>query len=136
MEVYFAATGVKHELDYFENQLQFQPFLLPFTDKDGKEYQQPLYGILSPIKLYRFIFPEKYLDEVIKMLDFNNKSNYAGFDKQAFFLRKLLNAKKLPIPKPETRARLFHKGNVGLIGIGYKPDTIITEPDGKTHEAI
>lgn len=138
MELYFAATGVEHELDYFEKQMQFQPCLLPFKDKDGKVHQQPLYAILAPMRLYRFVFPKEHLNEFIKTLEFDNpnEQHYSGFDKQKFLLRKILKAQPIPeIPK-DTKPRLFRKGNIGLIGIGIKEDKDVTDEMGRTHEGI
>jgi len=135
MELYFLATGVKHELDLFETQMQVQPFLLPFKDKDGKEWKQPIYGNLAPINLYRFIFPQEYLDEVVKMLNLETE-RYPMFNKQQFALRKILNAKKIPKPKPETKLRLFRKGNIGLIGIGIKEDPPTQDSEGNKLEGI
>ena len=135
MELYFMATGVKHELDYFENQMQFMQFLLPFKDKDGKEFKQPLYGGLEPIQLYRFIFPKEHLNEVLKTLDLPSEA-YGEFDKQAFALRKILRAKPIPKVPKDTRARLFHRGNIAIKGIGIKEDREQTFDNGCTHEAI
>jgi len=141
MELYFAATGVKHELEYFEKQMQFQHFLLPFKDKDGKEWKQPIYGILAPMNLYRFVFPKEYLNEVIKMLEFDDEGvaqNYKKYDKRALIMRKILKAKPLPkeIPK-NTKMRLFKRGNVGLIPIGFREDEPnYKDPNGTTHEGI
>jgi len=81
MELYFAATGVKHELDLFETLMQGQVCALPFTDKDGNKMVQPLNAILSPINLYRFIFPKEYLDEFVKMLDLGEE-RYPMFNLQ------------------------------------------------------
>lgn len=132
MELYFAATGVKHELDFFETQMQCMPMHLKFTDKEGKPWVQPIYGMLSPIKLYRYIFPKEYLGDVLKTLNFGYDK---GFNPQKFALRKILNAKK--IPKVEDgKARLFHQGNVGLMAIGIKEDDVRTFHTGETHEAI
>lgn len=135
MELYFLASGIKHELDYFEEQLQFQPFLLPYIDKEGKEWKQPIYGNLAPMKLYRYIFPEEYLDEVVKMLG-EDDHKYVQFNKEAFVLRKILKADKIKKPKANTKDRLFKKGHVGIVLIGTKPDKTNTDPAGNTHEAI
>jgi hypothetical protein len=136
MELYFLASGVKHELDYFENQMQFMHFNLPFKTADGKEMIQPLYGLLAPIQLYKFVFPKEYLDEVLKTLDLPNEGNYLSqFDAQAFALRKILRADKIPKPKADVQPRRFHRGNIAIKGIGIKPDEEVTM-NGMTHEGI
>lgn len=137
MEAYFLASGVKHELDLFESIMQSQPFDLPFK-KDGKEMKQPYYGILAPIKLYKFVFPKEYRDQVVKMLKLNGKQ-YSQFDKQAFALRKIMKAKKFPKIAPKTPTRYFPKMNLAIKGIGYKEDKPIEyERDGSKiqHEGI
>jgi hypothetical protein len=137
MEAYFLASGVKHELDLFESVMQSQVFDLPFK-KDGKAYKQPYYGILAPIKLYKFVFPKEYLDEVTKMLNLDGKQ-YSQFDKQGFILRKALRAKKIPKPKEDTPKRYFPQLNIAIKGIGYKEDKPYSyEIDGSKieHEGI
>jgi len=137
MELYFAASGVKHELDVFETQMQCIPFGLPFKTKEGDEMIQPIYGMLSPIKLYRYVFPKEYLDEVIKTLGLETAHKYySSYNLQATALRKILRAKKLPKPKEEAKPRLINKFNVGIIGIGYKEDKEITDKQGNTLEGI
>jgi hypothetical protein len=139
MEAYFAASGVKHELDLFESVMQSQVFNLPFK-KDGKDYTQPYYGILAPIKLYKFVFPKEHLNEVIKMLKFDKKGKYLSeFDKQAFLLRKGLKAKRFPKIPVDTPQRYFPTLHVALKGIGYKEDKPYSyESEGSTieHEGI
>ena len=135
MELYFLATGIKHELDLFESIMQSQPFLLPFKDKDGKEWKQPIYGNLAPIQLYRFIFPKEYQDEVIKMLQLD-QNRYPMFNKQNFLLRKVLKAKKIPKIKADTKQRPFYRGNIGLVGIGIKEDIPIKDTQENEFEGI
>lgn len=134
METYFLASGVKHELDLFESIMQSQVFHLPF-EKDGKKYSKPVYGILAPIRLYKFVFPKESLDEVVKMLDLD-KESYKQFNLQAAFLRKIMRAKKFNKPKDDTPARFKPTGlNLAIKGIGYKEDKPI-EYNGIKHEGI
>lgn len=135
MELYLAATGVKHELDYVLEQLQFQVMALPIKTKEGKDVIQPIYANLQPIQLYRYVFPKEYLDQIVKMLGIE-ENRYKKFDKQAFLMRKILNAKPIPKPKEGTKIRFFNKGNVGLIGIGIKEDEEVTDELGHTFEGI
>jgi hypothetical protein len=134
MEVYFMASGVKHELDLFESIMQSQVFSMPLK-KDGKDFNMPVYGILAPINLYKFVFPKEHLDEVVKMLDLD-KESYSQFDFHAAVLRKIMKAKKFRKPKPNTAKRFKPKGlNLAIKGIGYKEDKPISY-DGVTHEGI
>jgi hypothetical protein len=135
MELYFLASGVKHDLDYFEKEMQFKPFTLPYTDKDGNKKSQFIYGMLSEMKLYRYIFPKENLDNVLKMLDLPNNS-YSMFNAQAFALRKILNAKKIPKPNPDAKTIMTGFKNVAIKGIGIKEDKMRTFDNGCTHEAI
>jgi hypothetical protein len=137
MEAYFLASGVKHELDLFESVMQSQVFDLPFK-KDGKDYKQPYYGILAPIKLYKFVFPKEYLDQVTKMLNLDG-NQYSQFDVQAMAMRKIMRAKKFPKPKKDTAKRYFPQLNLAVKGIGYKEDKPMSyEIDGSKveHEGI
>jgi hypothetical protein len=132
------ASGIKHELDLFESIMQSQVFDMPFK-KDGKDFKQPYYGILSPIKLYRFIFPKDNLHQVMKMLKIHEE-HYGQFDKQALVFRKILNAKKFPKIDPKTPQRFFPLDlNVAIKGIGYKEDKTINYEQGGSkleHEGI
>jgi hypothetical protein len=137
MEAYFLASGVKHELDLFESVMQSQVFDLPFK-KDGKDYKQPYYGILAPIKLYKFVFPKEYLDQVTKMLSLDG-NGYPQFNLQATAMRKIMRAKKFPKAKKDTPKRYFPQLNLAIKGIGYKEDKDFSyEIDGSKveHEGI
>jgi hypothetical protein len=134
MELYFLASGVKHDLDLFEAYMQTMPFNLPITE-DGLVKVQPIFGMLSPINLYRFIFPKEELDTVINTLGLvEPEKAYPMFNMQAAALRKIMGAKKLPKPKGKKR-RLYPDINVGLKAIGYKEDKEISYC-GVTHEGI
>ena len=136
MELYFLASGIKHELEYFEKQMQFMPFLFRFKDKEGKEFAKPIYGNLAPIQLYKFVFPKEHLDEVLKTLELPNEGDYLSqFNMHAFALRKLMKAKKIPKPKKDARVRFFHRGNIAIKGIGIKEDKEVCI-DGVTNEGI
>jgi hypothetical protein len=141
MEAYFLASGVKHELDLFESIMQSQVFDLPFK-KDGKDYKQPYYGILAPLRFYKFVFPKEYLAQNMKMLGLSKGGNYYDkmFNVQGMALRKILKAKRFPeIPK-NTPERFFPKQlHVAIKGIGYKEDKEIAyEMEGSKveHEGI
>jgi hypothetical protein len=135
MELYFMASGVMHELDYFEKNMQFLPFKLPYTDAKGNKKEQLSYGMLSPIKLYRYVFPKEALDVVLKTLDLPNKS-YPKFDLQAKALRYALNAKKIPTPSKDAVGYNVGFKNVAIKAIGIKEDPVRTFANGCTHEAI
>ena len=128
------ATGSKPLLDFFETQMQCLRFFHPYK-KDGKEMVTPIYGMLEPMNLYRYVFPKNGLDSVIKTLKFD-KDRYPMFDKQAFMMRKILNADKIPITDPKAEAFHVNFNNIALKCIGIKEDVDITLPDGKTTEAI
>lgn len=130
------ATGAIHNIDVFEARMSTLPLMLPF-EKDGKKYKQPMFGMLEPVKLYRYVFPKEHLDEILKTLDFPENVNYKRFDKQKLFLRKALGLKKTPIPKEDAQPFLIHKMGVALKDIGIKEDVDnMTFPDGTIHEAI
>lgn len=142
MELYFAATGAIHNLDLFEKRLSTIPVLIPY-EKGGKVYNDAIFAMLEPIKLYRLVFPKEYLDSFLKTLEIpveKSKDNYHLFDKQAFVLRKALNAKPIPFPKPDAQPFFIYKDGIAIKGIGIKEDGVISYPDGdgvnKTHEAI
>ena len=134
--MYFLASGVKHELDFFESYMQTHPFKMPYYDKKTgkKKGDKWVFGILAPIKLYKFVFPKEYLNEMVKTMGFD-KEAYPMFDVQRDFLRKIMKAKKLPkIPK-DTKPRLFPSLNLALKPIGYKEDLDIFEK-GFKHEGL
>jgi hypothetical protein len=134
MEAYFLASGIKHQLDLFESIMQSQVFTLPFQ-KDGKDYEKPIYGVLAPIRLYKFVFPKQHLDEVVKMWDLDGNV-YPQFNMQTLALRKLMKAKKFEKPKCDTAIRFKPQNlNLAVKGIGYKEDKDI-EYNGYKHEGI
>jgi len=135
MELYFAASGVMHDLDLFEKNMQFLPFELPYTDAKGEKKNKIIYGMLSPIKLYRYVFPEQALDVVLKTLDLPNKS-YPKFNLQARALRLALNAEAIPNPSKDAVGYNVGWSNVAIKGIGIKKDKKQTFQNGCTHEAI
>lgn len=135
MELYFLASAVKHKLDFFETQMQTLRFPLKFKDEKGKEKIQILYGMLQPMKLYRYIFPKESLNCVLNTLNLG-ENRYPMFDKQGFVLRKALNAKKIPKPDLKVPPILINTENVAIKGIGIKEDVEMTFPNGLTHEAI
>lgn len=140
MELYFAATSQIHKLDLFESRLRTIPTMLPIKTAEGKQVAQPMYAMLEPIRFYRYIFPRGHRDQILKSLGLPKKKvddNYSAFDKQAWLLRKALNAKKIPEPEDNGAIPfLLNLDNIAIKGIGIKEEEDVTFPNGNTHEAI
>ncbi|KKL81595.1 hypothetical protein LCGC14_1993170 [marine sediment metagenome] len=137
MELFFIGTGEQRHLRLFEERLNTIPMMLPFTTKEGKKMEQPLYGMLQEIKLYRYIFPRAYKNDILKTLNFPNtlNSHYDRFNPQTLAMRKILGLKKITKPKGG-EAFFINADCVGMKAIGIKEDKDVTFPNGNTNEGI
>lgn len=134
MELYFSASAVKHRLDFFETQMQCLRFPRHLK-KGNKKTTDIIYGMLEPIKLYRYIFPENNLHCVLNTLGIPHP-NYSMFNKQSFLLRKALNAKKIPKADSTVPPVLIDRDNIAIKEIGLKYEKTVKFPDGTIKEAI
>ena len=135
MELYFLATGVKHHLDNWETYMQSMMFNQPYKDKNGNPQIQATYGMLEPIKLYRFIFPKEYRDRVLKTFNLPN-GKYPGFNGRAEVLRRIMKAQKIPTPDEKALPMPFCKLPIAIQGIGIKEDKEFVNQFGNTQEGL
>jgi len=135
MELYLLATGVYDKLALWETLMQSKVFNLPFKNSEGKSMNQEFYGMLEPIKFYRYIFPKGELDSVLNMLSLPGSNKYPGFNAQATVLRKIMKAKKIPIPDINARKIPHIQLPIAIQGIGIKEDKEVTI-NGNTHEGL
>ena len=135
MELYFLATGVYDKLALWETTMQGKKFNLPYKDKKGNKKIQEFYGMLEPIRLYRYIFPKEYRDSVLNMLSLPSAKVYPGFNSRAEVLRRIMKAKKIPTPDINAKRIPHIQLPIAIQGIGIKEDrTAIV--NGNTHEAL
>lgn len=132
------ATGPYHWLKLHETHMQSQPFMIDGVAANGQKFQQPLYGMLEPIRFYRYIFPEAGLPIVAKTLlaDTNNPL-YDKLKVQLWAMRKMIGLKEVPktgLPDVKMGASVQH---LQIIPIGIKEDvTGIMAPTGVLQEKL
>lgn len=100
VEVYFAATGPAHWMKQFEQYMEAQTFPIEYTAPNGQRLQDTMSGLMEPIQLYRFIFPDSPATRsyVLKTL-MRNKIGSPGqsiLSLPIFALRKALGLKPIP----------------------------------------
>lgn len=116
MEAWFLATGAMHWLKLFEAQMQAQPFYLSATGADGKQTQIPMFGILEPVQLYRFIFPKEAAGISLKTLGFDNPTR-KDLKAQVWAIKKSLGLKD-------------YEGVIPDVTLPVKRDNIFIQPIG------
>ena len=145
MHFTFGITGKKTDVDETIKWLETRTFMMPFTDKKGKKFVQPISAVVRPIQFYDYIFPREYLHQVLNSLNMNKGNtnqipthNAKGkFKTHLAMLRKILKLKK--IPEPDKSKGTFHfPMNLAtrIVGIGIRDDKDLTFDDGKTHEGL
>lgn len=99
-EVYFAATGPLHWLKQFEQYMEAQPFFMPYTAPTGQPQSTTISGLMEPIQLYRYIYPDNPATRsfVLKTLMRGKigSPGQIGLSLPIFALRKALGLKEIP----------------------------------------
>lgn len=99
-EVYFVATGPLHWLKEFEDHMKTQPFVIDGRGPTNQPFTQTMSGLMEPIQLYRFIYPESPATDayVIKTLSRGKLGSpgQVGLALPIFALRKALGLKEIP----------------------------------------
>lgn len=126
--------GEKHNVERIFERLNSVKFVLPVTLKSGKKIYQPCFGRLEEIKLFSFVFPEEYRDNVLSSLG-ADKENMArwygtGLKNQTALaiLRKALHHEKIPeFTKIEDQTKLLalpveDMEHIAITPIGIKKD--------------
>ena len=109
----------------------------PIEVRDDKVVQ----GVVRPIQLWEYIFPEQHLDTVLKGLNLPRNGNFQAKEKLLSLpIRKTLGLKKIPKhdPKKARDVIFWNKDKVHLWGIGIKEDVkgAIDFTNGKTGETV
>ena len=143
MHLTFAASGIKHEMEFMEKFLETRSFVLPYKDNEGNDKFVAMQSQLRPIQLYDFIFPRDSLDIVLNTLKPETGKiqgfNVSGFSTILTGLRKAMKLKK--IPKPDEKKGVFaypseKLKDIRFVGIGIREDRDVTFKNGFIHEAI
>ena len=143
MHFFFLTRGSKTHVDEVVKFLETRTVGLPFIDKDGKKGVQPLAGMLQPIQLWSYVFPEEYLDTVLNSLNCDNEKRKRWVNNKKMKaltagLRLMMGAE--PLPKVKGNKKFLMPENalqfVSVIPIGIKKDGYGTFENGSTHELI
>lgn len=133
----FIAEGIMHDMDLFEKFLQTIPLKLPITDSDGKTKEIIIQSQLRQKKLYSFVFPKEYLDQVINTLGQDLEGLPKGARLQAEVLRKALKLKKVPKSDKTKGAFPIYRQNLRIVPLGIREDPVRdVMGDGRIYEAL
>jgi len=123
MEYYFFLTGNIDLQNFFLENLKSQSFNLAVRDALGSPQNQGLYGIVEPIQLFRYIFPEESLPIVAKTLNADAPNPlYDQLKLPLWTIRKALGLKPVPksgLPNVQLPVRKEH---LQIISVGVKED--------------
>jgi len=135
--------GCKRDVEEMVKYLETRAFDLPYTDSKGKKGSQLMSGLLQPIQLWSYVFPEDSKDAVLTSLRFD-KENIKRWSASAK-MKALTTALRIgmggsKIPKFDTsKCMVMPIGsmkNISIIPIGVKADSTRLFPDGTTRESI
>lgn len=72
--MYFIASGAKHHMDLFETHMQSQVVTVNGIAADGTNIHQKIFGMLQPVKLYRYVIPKEVVPAALKTLRADQKN--------------------------------------------------------------
>jgi hypothetical protein len=142
-EVYFAATGPLHWMKQFEQYMEANAFYIPYTLPNGQVASNTLSGLMEPIQLYRFIFPDSppARNFVLKTLMRGKigSPGQLGLSLPIFALRKALGLKEIPDIGDVNVGPVMHvpTEHLQIAMIGFKEDpTSVIQPTGVLQERV
>lgn len=141
MELYFFANGIKNQMDLFEGHMQAQYFnWMRRNLKTNQMEATSVQGALRPIQLYKYVFPEESLPDVISNMRLDLQSPPQFLLNYSWAMRKLLKLQE--VPKLDIRKELYQTRPLNVpgiavipIGIKYEPKRIM-EPLGYEQEPL
>lgn len=124
------SRGIKASRDRFVEGLANMYFPIKLKNEKGEEITEAVQGLLQPIELWSFVFPEENLHNVLRTLEpktamgHNNKFGFAPPKNKLGLaaLRKALKFKKIPKWEPVGPKFPLYKDNMDIIGLGIKED--------------
>lgn len=127
MNLFFTSYGIYDETTRMINALNNLSFPNKWRDPNtNQEMQGFIQGILQPVQLWKFSFPEDSLPLVLRTIKFNNlASHHQNLSKYYMLLRKALKLNKIPnIDMNGSFVPLIREKfpNVNLIAIGISND--------------
>lgn len=128
MHLFFLTRGIKHDQDRFIEGLSNMYMPMKLKDNNGKETTKVVQGILQPIQLFSYVFPEENLDQVLRTIKPDNSIGVAsseGSPKRKWCLaglRKFMGLKKIPKWEEEGNTYPLYRQNIKVTGIGIKKD--------------
>ena len=125
MHLYFMLRGILSQTRLFKMFMQTQMWLWKRKDlKTGKEILTQVQGSLRECGMfYEYIFPEECLDEVLTLLDIQDKDEGLGGTKR-FVLRRMIGngVRKIPKYKKVVTNRYIEMRGCTIYPIGIKKD--------------
>lgn len=146
MHAFFLTRGNKRDVDEFIDFLKTRNLPVPFIDKEGKKGYLPQTGIVQPVQMWSFVFPENWKNEVLTALKFDkeNIERWAS-NKQVSLMRNglrlALGADKIPELQPVADGKGLYMPvnameNISIIPIGVKKDVYSWKADGRFYECL
>lgn len=152
MHVIFIPYGIKSKVDLLLEEMVHQKFQLkiypPVNDNISKEESIWVQGSVRilPFGVIEYIFPKEYADIVMTTLNFQEantiypKHQNIKLKTILLFIRKFLNAEKIPSKINTENSCIWMKADVSIIPIGIRHDGEVIEPTGIKagwrHEAL
>ena len=137
--------GNKRDVDHMTQFLETRAFPLLHIDKKENKTVVPMTGILQPVQLWSYVFPEVSKDAVLTGLKFDDE-NIKRWESNAklrgltYLLRKAMGASKIPKFEPNNSMLMPLKSmeNIAIMPIGVKHDDLNwwDEKSKTIHEAI
>ena len=129
MHLFFLSRGNKLDRDNFVNSLSNMWLPMNVKDKKGNVSIDAVQGLLQPIELWSFNFPEENLEKVLRTLKPDNSIGVNSLEcpspKLSWTLagiRKMLKLDKIPKWNPKGNSFPLIKNNIKISGIGIKRD--------------
>lgn len=129
MHLFGIMRGIRHEMNLTREFMACQMFKWDTLDRSTKKIRhQEVSGNYRPWEMFEYVFPEKCLPEVLKMLKIKDgDQDYGGIKQsgQMALLRKVIGAEKIPkidIEAKDIQDRFIPMRGVAIHPIGIKKD--------------
>jgi hypothetical protein len=136
-QVYFLVRGKDNVVKEWIKHLSVKWFPYSYNGQNGL-----LEGILRPVQLYEFAFPEEHKDAVLNTIfdgqeDFGkHQSNWKG-NIGLKSLQKMLGCKPIPKFKKDLKLPMPDRNGMSVMGVGIRDDKMNHHPaTGKPNEGI
>lgn len=131
--VVFMTRGIKHDVDWFINELSTRYLPFRFRDKDNKMIDGNIQMRVCPIQLWDVSFPTDQKDAVYNTIfaSSQGKPEIKSHGKFISLVRKIMKLNPLPEYSKEKKLAMRPPQNIEIVAIGVKEDYWINEKGEK-----